>query len=104
MVFQHVATTGSSCLNRLTVRRRYCLNMAHSRGVIHFPFMLGLRHDEILQLLNTADDGITSMCSVRRIVKGVGTVEEDEMKNESDPAEGVSSLCDPLQDGDVSAV
>lgn len=46
--------------------------------MIHFPFMLGLRRDEIPQLLNAADDGISSMCSVRRIVEGVGTVEEEE--------------------------
>lgn len=68
--------------------------MVHLGGVIRFYFTLGVRQGQTLQLLNTVDDRITS--TVRRVLKSVGTVEEEESVR---PSRGSSLLTDRLEDG-----
>ena len=56
-------------------------------------FNLGLRHGEILQLLNTVDNIVISMRTLRRILKCMGLYRR---KNESDPLEVAAFLIDQL--------
>lgn len=51
--------------------RRDCWNTAHSRDLIKFYLLLSLRPGDIPQLLNTVDDIIMSMRTLRWILKSM---------------------------------
>ncbi|KAK7886541.1 hypothetical protein WMY93_026162 [Mugilogobius chulae] len=64
-----------------------------AEDLIKFYFSLGLRHGEILTLLNTVDDVVMSMRTLRRLLKRMGLYRR---KNQSDPLDVAAFLIDQL--------
>lgn len=62
LLSRHEAIVDLFCVH-VHITRSQCLhwNKACIHDLVRFYFMLGLRHDEILQLLNTVDDIITGV-------------------------------------------